>query len=102
VGIEREANDVGKRRKFTLMPLITLAALSAMVTVPALSGMHLYAATPQRYAVVVVRPGDSLWSIAGAHTPSSGDVQETIDRIAAVNHLSSAGLAPGQHLRVPI
>jgi len=99
---EKGSEDVRKPKKFTLLPLITLAALSAMVTVPALSGMHLYAATPQHYAVVVVRPGDSLWTIAGAHTSSAGDVQETIDRIAAVNHLNGAAIAPGQRLRVPI
>lgn len=92
---------MGKRRRFTLMPLITLAALSAMVTVPALSSMHLYAASPQHFATVVVRPGDTLWSIASAHTPSSNDVQETIDRITEVNHLSGVAITPGQHLHVP-
>ncbi len=91
-----------KRKRFTLMPLITLAALSAMVTVPALSSMHLYAATAQRYATVVVQPGDTLWSIAAAKTSRDGDVQETIDRVTEVNHLRGASLSPGQHLRVPL
>lgn len=90
-----------KRRRFTLMPLITLAALSAMVTVPALSTMHLYAATPQHFSSVVVRPGDTLWGIASAHTPSTSDVQETIDTISEVNHLNGAPIQPGQRLRVP-
>ncbi len=90
-----------KRRRFTLMPIITLAALSLMVTVPALSSMHLYAATPQHFATVIVHRGDTLWSIASAHTGSANDVQDTIDRISAVNHLSGASLAPGQRLRVP-
>ena len=90
-----------KRRRFTLMPLITLAALSAMVTVPALSAMHIYAATPRHYSTVVVRSGDTLWSIASARTPGSGDVLDTIDRITEVNHLAGAAIAPGQRLRVP-
>ncbi len=93
---------MGKRRRFTLMPIITLAALSLMVTVPALSSMHLYAATPQHYATVVVRPGDTLWSIASAHTASAGDVQDTIDRISEVNHLAGPSIEPGQRLRVPM
>ena len=92
---------MGKRRRFTLMPLITLATLSAMVTVPTLSSMHLYAATARHYATVVVRPGDTLWSIASAHAGSS-DVQDTIDRISQLNHLSSVGIRPGQRLRVPM
>lgn len=93
---------MAKRRRFTLMPIITLAALSLMVTVPALSSMHLYAAAPQHYALVVVHPGDTLWSIASAHTASTNDVQETIDRISEVNHLSGASIEPGQRLRVPM
>jgi LysM repeat protein len=92
---------VGKRRRFTLMPIITLAALSLMVTVPALSSMHLYAATPQHYATVIVRSGDTLWSIASKHTAGSTDVQDTIDQISEVNHLHGATIAPGQRLRVP-
>ncbi len=93
---------MGKRRRFTLMPIITLAALSLMVTVPALSSMHLYAAAPQHYATIVVRHGDTLWSIASAHTGSASDVQDTIDRITEVNHLADASIEPGQRLRVPI
>jgi LysM repeat protein len=93
---------VGKRRRFTLMPIITLAALSAMVTVPALSSMQLHAAAPQHYATVVVHPGDTLWSIASAHTASTSDVQDTIDRITEVNHLTTASIEPGQRLRVPM
>ena len=93
---------MGKRRRFTLMPIITLAALSLMVTVPALSSMHLYAAAPQHYATVVVHSGDTLWSIASAHTGSTRDVQDTIDRITEVNHLAGAAIQPGERLRVPM
>jgi Tfp pilus assembly protein FimV len=89
------------RKRFTLMPAIALAALSLMVTVPALSSMHLYAATAQRYATVTVQPGDTLWSIASTHTSASGDVQETIDAISAANHLQASMLQPGERLRIP-
>ena len=89
------------RKRFTLMPAIALAALSLMVTLPTLSGMRLYAASGERYATVTVHSGDTLWSIASAHTSSSGDVQETIDRISEANHLHVGTLQPGQHLRIP-
>ena len=92
---------VTKRKKLTLMPAITLAALSLMVALPTLSNVHLYAATAQKYAVVTVQPGDTLWAIAAAHTPNTGDVQETIDRITDANHLHASALEPGQRLRVP-
>ena len=90
-----------KRKRFTLMPVIALATLSLMVALPTLSSMHLYAATPQHFATVIVHRGDTLWSIAAAHTGSGSDVQDTIDQISEVNHLRGASLAPGQRLRVP-
>ena len=89
-----------KRKRVTLMPAIALAALSLMVALPTLSGMRLYAASAERYTIVSVSPGDTLWSIAAAHA-GNGDIQEAIDRITAVNHLRGATLQPGQHLRIP-
>jgi len=92
---------VRTRKRLTLMPVIALAGLSLMVALPALSSTQLYAAGTQHFANVTVQPGDTLWSIASAHTADSSDVQESIDRITAVNHLHSATLQPGQHLRIP-
>lgn len=87
-------------KKITLMPAIALTALALTVALPTLSNVRLYAATPPHYAVVTVSPGDTLWSIAAAHT-GNGDIQGTIDRITAVNHLESVALQPGEHLRIP-
>lgn len=92
---------MGKRKRFTLMPAIMLAALSLLVSLPMLSSMHLYAASAQRYTSVTVRPGDTLWSLAAAHTGNGTDIQEVIDRISEVNHLRTGTLQPGQHLRIP-
>ena len=90
-----------RRKRLTLMPAIALASLSLMVALPTLSTMHLYAATSVRYATVTVQPGDTLWSLAAAHTTGDADVQETIDRITETNHLHVATIQPGQHLRIP-
>lgn len=88
-------------KRFTLMPLIALAGLSLFVTIPALSATQLHAAKPVTYTGITVRSGDNLWSIAEEHTSAGGDVQAVIDQITAANHLTSAGLQPGQHLRIP-
>ncbi len=90
-----------KRKRFTLMPVIALATLSLMVALPTLSSMHLYAASTERFSTVTVQPGETLWAIAASHTNNDGDVQETVDRIAASNHLSNTAVLPGQHLRIP-
>jgi predicted Zn-dependent protease len=92
---------MGRRRRINLMPAIALAALSLMVAIPMLSSTRLYAASPQRYAIVTVKPGDTLWSIAARHT-GDGDIQDTIDRIASTNHLSRVTLQPGQRLHIPL
>jgi predicted Zn-dependent protease len=83
------------------MPVISLAALGLMVALPTLSSTRLYAATAPRYAVVTVHPGDTLWSIAASRS-GDNDVQDTIDRITATNHLHGATLQPGQKLRIPL
>ena len=91
-----------RKTRFTLMPLIALGSLSLAVSIPTLATGHLYAASPQRYETVIVHPGDNLWTLAAARTSSSGDVQATIDRVMADNHLATATLQPGQRLRIPI
>jgi LysM repeat protein len=90
-----------RRKRFTLMPAIALAGLGLMVALPTLSNVHLYAATTQRYVTVTVHPGDTLWSIAAAHSKPSADMQEVVDRISDANHLRGENLQPGQHLRIP-
>jgi LysM repeat protein len=92
---------IRKRKRFTLMPAVALAGLTALVTVPVLSSSHLYAAAPEHFTTVTVRAGDSLWSLASEHTSQGSSVQDTIDRIAGVNHLSDATIVPGQRLNIP-
>lgn len=92
---------VTRRKRFTLMPAIALAGLGLMVALPTLSNVRLYAATTQRYVTVTVHPGDTLWSIAAAHSRASADMQEVVDRISDANHLQGGTLQPGQHLRIP-
>ncbi|MHB8139741.1 MAG: LysM peptidoglycan-binding domain-containing protein [Vulcanimicrobiaceae bacterium] len=92
---------VHKRKKLTLMPAITLAALSLAVTLPVLSSTRLHAATPTHYTTVTVQSGDTLWSIAAAHIVPGAGIQATVDRITDANHLTSPSLQPGEELRVP-
>ena len=90
-----------KRKRMSLMPAVALAALGAIVAVPALSSSRLYAAGPERFTSVTVQPGDTLWTLAQRRTPADGDVQETIDTIVAVNHLKGAVIVPGEHIKIP-
>ena len=57
------------------------------------------ASTPS-YSVVVVAPGETLWSVAAAY--ATGDVQGFINEIREVNNLKGYDLQAGQRLRVPL
>jgi Tfp pilus assembly protein FimV len=49
---------------------------------------------------VVVRPGDTLWSVAGRFASSEADLRAYVDAMAALNH-THGQLLPGQRLRLP-
>jgi nucleoid-associated protein YgaU len=59
--------------------------------------------TPLRQAAAhryVIRPGDTLWSIAGRYQ-SSGDRRSLVDAIQRANQVDPGALVPGQALIVP-
>jgi len=58
------------------------------------------AGTAPSYEVVVVAPGETLWSVAAAY--ASGDVQGLVNEIREVNNLKGYDLQAGQKLRVPL
>ena len=90
-----------RRKRPTLMPAVALAALGAVVALPALSQSRLYAASPERFSSITVAAGENLWTIADRYTADGGNVEDTIDGIEAANGLSSSTVHPGQHLRIP-
>ena len=48
----------------------------------------------------VVRPGDTLWSIARRSSPSV-DPRFVVDAIASANQVDPGALVPGQELSIP-
>ena len=58
------------------------------------------ASTAPSYEIVVVAPGETLWSVAAAY--ASGDVQGMVNDIREANNLSGFDLQAGQRLRVPL
>ena len=49
----------------------------------------------------VVRPGDTLWSIAERSAPSV-DPRLVVDAIASANRVDPGALVPGQELSIPV
>ena len=58
------------------------------------------AGTAPSYEIVVVAPGETLWSVAAAY--GSGDVQGLVNEIREANDLTGFDLQAGQRLRVPL
>ena len=52
------------------------------------------------YSVVVVAPGETLWSVAAAY--ATGDVQGFINELREINNLKGYDLQAGQKIRVPL
>ncbi len=73
-----------------------------MIVLVAVIGWAVFARTssgaghPVHY---VVRPTDTLWSIASAHY--GGDPREGIYKLREVNHLAGTTVVPGESLLLP-
>jgi LysM repeat protein len=79
-----------------LLFLLMLAAVGLALAAPASD-----AATPAKPAtVVVVHPGDSLWSIAARYLPSR-DAQGVVEEIRRLNGLDGYTIYAGQQLALP-
>jgi hypothetical protein len=106
VAPRRDLTLVYRRRRFVAAVLLAalvvglvLAMRAGMATlggVPASAPEGNITGPPAR--VVVVQPGDTVWTIARAVQPD-GDVRPLVDTLLA-NH--PAPLQPGDHLLVPI
>lgn len=75
-----------------LVILICVAALAVGLAAHRSSG-----AGPKR--VYVVRPGDTLWSVA--QRTYAGDPRQGVWELEQRNHLASATIVPGEKLVVP-
>ena len=92
---------VPMRRTYVRRRLVALALLVTVLAIGAPAAARVV--HPERgpaTATYVVRPGDTLWSIAGRVAPDQ-DPRAVVDAIGAANDLPGEGLVPGQALQVP-
>jgi Tfp pilus assembly protein FimV len=57
---------------------------------------------PVAFDTYTVIPGESLWSIAGAHTPEGEDVRAVVSDIQELNDMDGSSLQSGEQIRVPV
>jgi Tfp pilus assembly protein FimV len=75
--------------------VLGLVAVLSLVLAQAVHG-----ATGAGPTQVVVRPGDTLWSIAASHYPNS-DPRQEIAAIQQANHLKTVDVYAGERLTLP-
>src|ERR1700682_2549972 len=86
----------------TLIPFIQVLSLVLVFAMPVVWGAHVYTSTPSRYDRVLVRSGDTVWSLVARHSAPGTDVAEAAYTVAQVNHLTpQSRLQPGQILLLP-
>ena len=78
--------------------LLTLLAVAFASGSGSVATEHPGQPVPTR--IVVVQPGQTLWSIA-QQASDGGDVRATVDRIQELNAMDSAAVTAGQRIRIP-
>jgi LysM repeat protein len=88
------------RRGYVAMWAAVAALGAALVAVAFVSWTSVPAPTERPVGgVVTVQQGDTLWSIAQAVFPNR-DPRAEVDKLMTLNHLTGAGVRPGQSLKV--
>ena len=88
------------RRRLTIAGLAVV--LGVVVSSPVAGALGRHRGPEREHAaaqVYVVRPGDTVWSIA--EDVVSGDPRPMVDAISHRNHLGASAIVPGQSLVIP-
>ena len=99
VSMQKPAAQLTRRGRLVVLLGGVIALFSAVVMFGSFSNATLTSQGPATQ-IVVVQPGESLWSIAQTIAPGA-DPRETVSRIRDLNGMTSAVVVKGQSLIVP-
>jgi hypothetical protein len=85
----------------TFVVLSLAIVLGSVVSAQAGAGTDTSTQAASSFITVTVAPGDTVWSLAN-RLAGGGDVRSLVSEIISVNSLSSADVATGQKLRIPL
>ncbi len=58
--------------------------------------------TVERYEIISVNDGDSLWTLAKNHVPKDMDIREYVYHVAKYNDVDPGDLNQGDKIKLPI
>lgn len=91
-----------RKPRATLIPLIQVLSLVLVFALPAIWEARVYTLSPAHYDKVVVREGDTVWSLVAHRVKPGADVSQAVYEVASINHLAAGrDLHPGQTLLIP-
>ena len=97
---EQPARRIPRRRVWPVGRALLVAAIAACFGW-GLAGGAGASSAPTAAATVVVRSGDTVWSIAAGH-PDGQDIRTEVAQILSLNRLRSPIIQPGETLVVPV
>ena len=83
-----------KRRRTVTVLILVIILITAM--------LNLVWAKEKDTVSVVVKSGDTVWSIAGENNPNGKDLRKLVHEIISENNLSDGMIYAGQELVIPI
>lgn len=90
---------VNMKKSLKIKSLLVTAVF--IVIIMAVIGINAKGSSEIRYKMVVVQPGDTVWSIAKKSIKKGQDIREAVYHIRRENNLQSLIIVPGQSLSVP-
>jgi len=87
-------------RFFAFVLIMILLSVTAMNTILGLNNAE--GNTKDRFTVVEVTYGDTIWDIAREYLSDDMDVREAVHLIMSINDISAEELQPGQCLKIPV
>ncbi|MDF2721938.1 MAG: hypothetical protein K0Q59_1613 [Paenibacillus sp.] len=116
-GYKRSQRSIDTVRKVAQAPARTVRSLRVRVTAAllimlicfgigavfhaVLGDNEVHAASLNKYEQIIVKPGDTLWSISEQRASASEDIRVYMKKLKKLNELASADLKAGQLLLLP-
>lgn len=85
-----------KRRRFVTVTVVFILMMTAMVNYAMAKRLE------QENISVVVKNGESIWSIARENNPQNKDIRKLVYEIMEANNISDGRIFAGQELIIPI